>query len=95
MGRFILIGADRRKGASAAVWAWGCQGQLGGQQVIFNRYSMYVVEGKKPFGSVKDNLIAAKKFDAMLKGDKTEYSPNATAASTRSHRYSSESAKNS
>ena len=61
-------------GASAGVWAWGCQGQLGAQQLIFNRYSMFVVEGKKPFASVRKLL--GKKIDDLIKGDNTEYSPN-------------------
>ena len=61
-------------GAFAGVWAWGCQGQLGEQQVIFNRYSLYVVESKKPFGSV--HKLTGEKIDGLIKGDSTEYSPN-------------------
>jgi hypothetical protein len=58
--------------ASAAIWAWGCQGQLGAQQVIFNRYSLYVVEGKKPFADV--HKLTADKIDDLIKGDNAEYS---------------------
>ena len=39
--------------ASAAVWQWGCQGQLGNQQVIFNRYSMVVVDTKVKMGDIR------------------------------------------
>ena len=39
--------------ASAAVWHWGCQGQLGNQQVIFNRYSMVVVDTKQKMGDIR------------------------------------------
>lgn len=39
--------------ASAAVWAWGCQAQVGGQQLIFNRYSMVVVDSKVKMGDVR------------------------------------------
>ena len=38
--------------AGAGIWAWGCQGQLGNQQIIFNRSSMFVVESKKPLGDI-------------------------------------------
>ena len=40
----------------------GCQGQLGDQQVLFNRYSLFVVEGKMPFASA--NKLTAKKSTA-------------------------------
>lgn len=40
-------------GASAAVWAWGCQAQVGGQQIIFNRFSMIVVDTKVTMGDVR------------------------------------------
>jgi hypothetical protein len=58
--------------AKAGIWAWGCQGQLGNQQVIFNRYSMFVVEGKKPFASV--HKLVGEKIDDLIKGDNAEYS---------------------
>jgi hypothetical protein len=40
-------------GASAAVWAWGCQAQVGAQHVIFNRYSMIVVDTKTKMGDIR------------------------------------------
>jgi hypothetical protein len=40
-------------GASAAVWQWGCQGQLGDQQIIFNRESMVIVDSKVKMGDVR------------------------------------------
>jgi hypothetical protein len=46
----IVIGAAAP--ADAAIWAWGCQGQLGGQQVIFNRYSLVVVDTKQKLGDI-------------------------------------------
>ncbi|HEX3708660.1 MAG TPA: hypothetical protein VHV56_02100 [Pseudolabrys sp.] len=60
--------------ASAGVWAWGCQGQLGGQQLIFNRYSMYVVEGKTPLGNL--HKLLDQKIDGLIKGESTGYDPN-------------------
>ncbi len=48
---FSFIGAST--GASAAIWAWGCQGQLGDQQVIFNRESMVVVDTKQKMGDIR------------------------------------------
>jgi hypothetical protein len=40
-------------GASAAIWEWGCQGQLGDQQIIFNRDSMVVVDTKTKLGDIR------------------------------------------
>ena len=48
---FGFIGAST--GASAAIWAWGCQGQLGDQQVIFNRELMVVVDTKQKMGDIR------------------------------------------
>ena len=59
--------------ASAGSWAWGCQGQLGGQQVIFNRYSMFVVDNKKPLGNVRK--LMDEKIDSLIKGDSVSYEP--------------------
>jgi hypothetical protein len=39
--------------AQAAILEWGCQGQLGEQQVIFNRYSMVIVDTKVKMGDVR------------------------------------------
>ncbi len=53
----IVIGVSilltSASGASAAVWQWGCQGQLGDQQVIFNRESMVIVDTKVKMGDVR------------------------------------------
>jgi hypothetical protein len=40
-------------GAFAAILGWGCQGQLGPQQVIFNRESMVVVDTKQKMGNIR------------------------------------------
>ena len=60
-------------GASAAVWAWGCQGQLGAQQVIFNRYSMFVVESRKPLPSLRK--LTDEKINGLIKGESVSYDP--------------------
>lgn len=40
--------------SAAGVWAWGCQGQLGDEHVMFNRYDMSVFKaGKWKPGDVK------------------------------------------
>ena len=39
--------------AKAAVWHWGCQVQLGGQQIIFNRFSLVVVDTKTKMGDIR------------------------------------------
>jgi len=39
--------------ACAAIWEWGCQGQLGGQQVIFNRYSAVIVDSDRKLGNIR------------------------------------------
>ncbi len=39
--------------ASAAVWEWGCQVQVGEQQIIFNRFSMVVVDTKVKMENVR------------------------------------------
>jgi hypothetical protein len=40
--------------ASAAVWAWGCQAQVGAQQIIFNRFSLIVVDTKQKMGDIRN-----------------------------------------
>src|SRR5882757_5871316 len=54
--------------AHAAVWEWGCQGRLGAQQVIFNRYSMVVVDTKQKLGDIR-----------KLKMDKIDLPPGSPA----------------
>jgi hypothetical protein len=51
IGVFLLLAAN--SGASAAVWEWGCQAQVGEQQIIFNRYSLIVVDTKVKMGPVR------------------------------------------
>ncbi|HEY4142391.1 MAG TPA: hypothetical protein VGM57_13315 [Pseudolabrys sp.] len=57
--------------ASAAIWEWRCQGQLGDQQVVFNRESLAVIDSKKPLAKIGDN----DKIAAMLKDAGTTYEP--------------------
>ena len=52
VGLCALLAAST--GASAAVWAWGCQAQIGGQQIIFNRFSLVVVDTKVKMGNVRN-----------------------------------------
>ncbi len=58
-------------GASAGIWAWGCQGQIGEQQLIFNRYSLFVVHGTQKMGNVRK--LVDEKIDGLVKADKTEF----------------------
>jgi hypothetical protein len=55
--------------ASAAILEFGCQGQLGDQQVIFNRYSMVVVDTKQKMGDIR-----------KLRMDKMELPPGSPAS---------------
>ncbi len=54
--------------AEAGRAAWGCQGQLGRQKVLFNRYSMFVFDSKKPVGDLKSLLNDD--IDDLVKEDK-------------------------
>jgi len=50
----VIVGSiAATNGASAAIWNWGCQGQLGGQHIIFNRHSMVVVDTKSKLGDIR------------------------------------------
>ena len=60
-------------GVSAAVWEWGCQGQLGGQQVIFNRYSAVVVDSNKKMGNIRNLLMD--KIEIPVGLDSVSYEP--------------------
>ena len=40
-------------GASAAILHFGCQAQVGDKQVIFNRYSMVIVDTKQKMGDIR------------------------------------------
>jgi hypothetical protein len=57
--------------ASAGIWAWGCQGQRGDQQVIFNRYSLFVVDSKQKLGGIRK--LMAEKIDDLVTAPKTEF----------------------
>jgi hypothetical protein len=59
-------------GASAGIWDWRCQGQLGEQQVIFNRESMAVIDSKKPLGDIKKS---EETIGALLKDAGVTYDP--------------------
>ncbi len=61
-------------GASAGVWDWRCQGQLGDQQVVFNRESMAVLDSKKPLDDIM-NKNSEEKIGALLKGASVTYEP--------------------
>lgn len=39
--------------AGAAIWEWRCQGQLGEQQVVFDRTLMAISKSKKRFGDIR------------------------------------------
>jgi hypothetical protein len=55
-------------GACAAIWEWGCQGQLGGQQVIFNRYSAVAVDSTKKMGNIRKLFMDKIKVPPELGG---------------------------
>jgi hypothetical protein len=55
-------------GACAAIWEWGCQGQLGGQQVIFNRYSAVIVDGDRKLGNIRKLFMDRIKVPPELGG---------------------------
>ncbi len=61
--------------AGAGVWSWGCQGQLDGQQVIFNRNSMFVVDSKQPLGELK-RLLQDDIHDLVKQDSSLSYEPN-------------------
>ena len=80
----LLIAALPLSGAQAAVWAWGCQGQFGDEQLIFNRYNMAIFKsGKWKLGDVKrlinDDIktppdTTADKYDPQNTNEAFEYS---------------------
>jgi hypothetical protein len=47
--------------AHAAIWAWGCVGPLGGDRVIFNRYTLTVLPGRS--SKVKLQQLTSDGFD--------------------------------
>lgn len=50
----LIIAGD----ASAGISNWGCIGQIGDRQIIFNRYHLVVVPGKPSRGKLADLLGA-------------------------------------
>ena len=50
----MLAAMGAPKSASAAVWSWGCQAQLGPQQIVFNRFSLVVVDTKQKMGDIRN-----------------------------------------
>jgi len=67
----IMVGSP----ATAGIWSWGCQGQLDGQQVIFNRNSMLVVDSKQPLGELK-RLLQDDIHDLVNPDISVSYEPN-------------------
>ena len=63
--------------AQAAVWAWGCQGQLTApdQTVIFTRFQMVVLEGKRPPLKPQD-LLGEEALNPLIGGGGAAYDPN-------------------
>ena len=64
IGLCALLAAST--GASAAVWAWGCQAQVGRQQVIFNRFSLVVVDTKVKMGDIRNLRVTEIELPADL-----------------------------
>jgi hypothetical protein len=64
-----LAAASVATSASAAVWEWACQGELGGKGVLFDREGLYIANGKAPAAkpgqfsrqSVAEAIAAVKK----------------------------------
>lgn len=63
--------------AHAGVWAWGCQGQLSGpdQTVIFNRYQMVVLDGKRPAMDLH-KLLGDAAINDLIKDNVVGYKAN-------------------
>jgi hypothetical protein len=70
-GLMAMVAFGGTTGASAAIWAWGCQGQLGGQQVIFNRYSLFVADSKQKMGNLR--TLVDEKIDGLVKAPNTRF----------------------
>ena len=50
----VLFMAFATSDASAAVWAWGCRGELADEQIVFNRYNLVVAPAKPALGDIRD-----------------------------------------
>jgi len=65
--------------ASAAVWHWACQGELGDQRILFDREGLYIASGKDAAGkpvkvtadSIQEAIVLVKKD-----GGFTEFAPD-------------------
>jgi hypothetical protein len=55
--------------AWAAVWAWGCVGQLGAQQVIFNRNLLVVLPAKAAVGKLRNLIHKEDLFEIAVDGN--------------------------
>lgn len=63
--------------AGAGEWAWGCQGQLSApdQTLIFSRYQMVLLPGKRPPMDAK-KLLGDAALSELIAGDAVGYDPN-------------------
>lgn len=70
----IMLGTGS---AQAATWAWGCQGQLTApdQTVIFTRYQMVVLDGKRPPLKPLD-LLGEEALKPLIAGGLAGYDPD-------------------
>lgn len=70
----IMLGTGS---AQAALWAWGCQGQLTApdQTVIFTRYQIVVLEGKRPPLKPQD-LLGEEALNPLIDTPRNAYDPN-------------------
>ncbi len=64
-------------GAEAAVWAWGCQGRLAApdQTVIFTRFQMVLLNGKRPPLKPQD-LLGEEALNPLIENARDAYDPN-------------------
>jgi hypothetical protein len=60
--------------ASAAIWTWACQGELGGQRILFDQSGLYIAGGNGPagkpgkftLGSIQDAIAAVKSAGGFI-----------------------------
>lgn len=70
-GFAILLATVWTLPAQAAIWAWGCQGQMGDRQIIFNRDRLSIVKSKARLGSL--DAFKEEKIDGLIKGEHVDY----------------------
>jgi hypothetical protein len=73
-----LAAALTTRSASAAVWHWACQGELGDQRILFDRDGLYIGSGKDPAAKpVKATADSIREAIVFLKkgGNFTEFGP--------------------